>query len=183
MEKTMLLNCEDCQYFHAEACLCAVNPSYCKMTAALHLKLTPVELEYWANDLPSCPDWERSKDLELQAHSLTLTRAQWRELADAIASHQESASQGLADALPEDLRPAAPEASGEIRMREVESSNIAAIGYRGGVCQVDFLSGSRYRYFEVPDVIYHDFLDTDSKGRYLNEVFKIEFAFEYEQVW
>jgi KTSC domain len=72
---------------------------------------------------------------------------------------------------------------GEIAMIEVESSNIAAIGYRSGVCQVDFHSGSRYQYFEVPDVIYHDFLAADSKGRYLNEVFKIEFAFRYEQVW
>jgi KTSC domain len=177
----MLSNCAECQYFHPDAC--GVNPHYREKTAALCSKLSPAELKYWANDLSSCPDWERSKDLELQTHSLTLTRAQWRELADAIASHQESASQGLADALPEELRPAAPEDSGEIRMREVESSNIAAIGYRGGVCQVDFLSGSRYRYFEVPDVIYQDFLTADSKGRYLNEVFKIEFAFEYEQVY
>jgi KTSC domain len=173
----MLSDCAECQYFHTEACICVVNPSYRQMTAALHSKLSPSELEDWSNNLLSCPDWERSKDLELQTHSLTVTRAQWRDLVDAIAS------QGLAEALPEDLRPAAPEDSGEIRMREVVSSNIAAIGYRGGVCQVDFLSGSRYQYFEVPDEIYHDFLDADSKGRYLNEVFKIEFAFEYEQVY
>jgi hypothetical protein len=68
-------------------------------------------------------------------------------------------------------------------MHEVESCNIEAIGWSGGVCQVDFLSGSRYRYFEVPDVIYHDFLAADSKGRYLNEVFKAEYRFEYEQVY
>jgi hypothetical protein len=169
----MLSNCQDCKYFHAEAC--GVNPIYRDMTGALRYKLYAPELEYFASDLSSCPDWERSPALELLTHELTLTRAQWQVLAEAMAK------QGLAEALPEELRPT-PE-SDEIRMREVESSNIAAIGYRGGVCQVDFLRGSRYRYFEVPDVIYHDFLDSDSKGKYLNEVFKLEFAFEYEQIY
>jgi KTSC domain len=178
----MLSNCEECQYFHPEAC--GVNPIYREKTEPLRSKLTASELDYFASDLRCCPDWKRSPDLDLLTHELTLTREQWRVLAEAIASHPESASQGLADALPEELRPtAALEASGEIIMREVESSNIAAIGYRAGVCQVDFCNGSRYQYFEVPDVIYHDFQDAASKGRYLNEVFKLEFAFEYEQVY
>ena len=170
----MLSNCAECQYFHADAC--GVNPYYRKYTAALPLKLTTAEFEYFANDLSSCPDWERTRDLEPVTHSLTLTRAQWRDLAEVIAS------QGLVEALPEELRPPTPEANDEIAMIEVESSNIAAIGYRAGVCQVDFHSGSRYQYFDVPDMIYHNFLIADSKGRYLNEVFKIEFEFEYEQI-
>jgi KTSC domain len=174
----MLSNCLDCKYFHAEACACAVNPDYCKMTGALRSKMIPAELDYFTPDLSCCPDWERSPALDLLTHQLTLTRAQWRVLAEAI-THQ-----GLADALPDDLRPAAEsEASGEIRMCEVVSSNIAAIGYRDGVCQVDFLSGSRYRYFEVPEWVYQEFLEADSKGRYLNEAFKIDHAFEYEQIW
>ena len=170
----MLSDCAECQYFQAEAC--GVNPYYRKYTAALHLKLTTAEFEYFANDLPSCPDWERTRDLEPVTHSLTLTRAQWREVAAAIAS------QGLAEALPEELRPAEPEATDEIVMHPVESSNIAAIGYRAGVCQVDFLGGSRYQYFEVPEWVYRNFLESHSKGRYLNEVFKTEFTFEYEQI-
>ena len=170
----MLSNCAECQYFHADAC--GVNPYYRKYTAALPLKLTTAELEYFANDLPSCVDWERSTELEPVTHSLTLTRAQWREVAAAIASR------GLSEALPEELRPAEPETSDEIVMVEVESSNIAAIGWRARVCQVDFCNGSRYQYFDVPDVIYHNFLIADSKGRYLNEVFKIEFGFEYEKI-
>jgi KTSC domain len=98
-------------------------------------------------------------------------------LAEAIAH------QGLADALPEELRPTNElEASGEIAMIEVESSNIEAIGWSAGVCQVDFLSGSRYRYFEVPEWVYQDFLEAGSKGRFLNEVFKAEYDFEYEQI-
>jgi KTSC domain len=98
-------------------------------------------------------------------------------LAEAITR------QGLADALPEALRPTPPEASGEIAMHEVESSNIEAIGWSAGVCQVDFLSGSRYQYFEVSEWIYQDFLEAESKGRFLNEVFKAEYSFEYEQIY
>jgi hypothetical protein len=170
----MLSHCPSCKYFQTEGC--AVNASYHKMTGALRLKLTTPELGYFAPDLPYCSDWERSPALELLTHELTLTRAQWQVLAEAIAN------QGLADALPEALRPTTPEVSGEIVMHEVESSNIEAIGWRGGVCQVDFLSGSRYRYFEVPEWVFQDFLEAGSKGRFLNEVFKIDHAFEYEQI-
>ena len=171
----MLSDCAECQYFQAEAC--GVNPHYREKTAALHLKLTTAEFEYFANDLPSCPDWERTRDLEPVTHSLTLTRAQWRDLAEVIAS------QGLVEALPEELRPPTPEANDEIAMIEVESSNIAAIGWRAGVCQVDFHSGSRYQYFEVPGQVCRDFLEAPSKGRYLNEVFKGEYSFDYEQIY
>jgi hypothetical protein len=171
----MLSNCQDCKYFHAEAC--GVNPTYRDMTGALRSKLTASELDYFSSDLSCCPDWERSPALDLLTHELTLTRAQWQVLAEAIAS------QGLANALPQDLRPTAPEVSGEMVMHEVESSNIEAIGWSAGVCQVDFLSGSRYQYFEVPEWVYQDFLEAGSKGRFLNEVFKAEYRFEYEQVY
>ena len=170
----MLSNCQDCKYFHAEAC--GVNPIYREKTEALRYKLATPELEYFANDLHCCPDWERSPALELLTHELTLTRAQWRVLAQAMAQ------QGLAEALPEELRPTIPEDSGEIAMIEVESSNIAAIGWRAEVCQVDFLSGSRYQYLEVPEWVFQEFLEADSKGRFLNQVFKAEYEFEYEQI-
>jgi hypothetical protein len=123
----MLSHCPSCKYFQTEGC--AVNASYHKMTGALRSKLTTPELGYFAPDLPYCSDWERSPALDLLSHELTLTREQWRVLAEAIAS------QGLAEALPEDLRPnIEPEASGEIVMHEVESSNIEAMGWSAGVC-------------------------------------------------
>lgn len=171
----MLSNCQDCNYFHVEACACAVNPSYCKMTEALRSKLTTAELDYFANDLRCCPDWERSAKLEPLTFELTLSREMWQVLAEAMAH------QGLAEALPEDLRPA-PEVSGAIVMHEVESTNIAAIGWRAGVCQVDFCSGSRYKYSDVPEWVFQEFLEADSKGRFLNQVFKAEYSFEYEQI-
>jgi KTSC domain len=139
----MLSHCPSCNYFQTEAC--GVNPRYHEKIGALRTKLTASEPDYFSSDLSCCPDWERSPALDLLSHELTLTREQWRALAEAITN------QGLADALPEALRPTAPEASGEIVMIEVESSHIEAIGWSAGVCQVDFLSGSRYQYFEVPE--------------------------------
>ena len=72
----------------------------------------------------------------------------------------------------------------EIRMIPVDSSNIAAIGY-SAVCrvlQVDFLTGRRYRYNNVPSQVFDSFLAASSKGRYLNSVIKSEFGFDYQLV-
>ena len=72
----------------------------------------------------------------------------------------------------------------EIRMIGVNSSNIAAIGY-SAVCrvlQVDFLTGRRYRYLEVPSQVFDRFLAAPSKGRFLNSVIKSEFDFDYQLV-
>ena len=72
----------------------------------------------------------------------------------------------------------------EIRMIPVNSSNIAAIGY-SAVCrvlQVDFLTGRRYRYNNVPSQVFDGFLAASSKGRFLNSIIKSEFAFDYQLV-
>ena len=65
----------------------------------------------------------------------------------------------------------------EIRMIPVDSSNIAAIGY-SAVCrvlQVDFLTGRRYRYHDVPSQVFDGFLAASSKGRFLNNFIKPEY--------
>jgi hypothetical protein len=65
----------------------------------------------------------------------------------------------------------------EIRMIGVNSSNIAAIGY-SAVCrvlQVDFLTGRRYRYHDVPSQVFDGFLAASSKGRFLNNFIKPEY--------
>jgi len=56
----------------------------------------------------------------------------------------------------------------------VNSSNIAAIGHSAerSVLEVEFLSGSIYEYYDVPECIYHDLMNADSKGKYLNEFVK-----------
>ena len=61
-----------------------------------------------------------------------------------------------------------------IKMQNVASSNIKAIGYSAfaRVLQVDFLSGSRYRYLAVEPEIFKRFIDAQSKGQFLNREIK-----------
>ena len=62
----------------------------------------------------------------------------------------------------------------QINMLDVASSNIKAIGYSAfaRVLQVDFLSGSRYRYLAVEPEIFKRFIDAQSKGQFLNREIK-----------
>lgn len=56
-------------------------------------------------------------------------------------------------------------------MREVASTNVAAIGYDEAsktLC-VEFFGGSRYRYADVPASLYEDLCLAPSVGRYLRE--------------
>lgn len=72
----------------------------------------------------------------------------------------------------------------QIEMIPVVSSNIAAIGYSdsSSILQIDFLNGSRYRYFDVPTQVFSAFLASRSKGRYFNTIIKSDSAFNYLQV-
>ncbi len=57
----------------------------------------------------------------------------------------------------------------------VDSSSIAFLGYDPDRCQLDIAfreSGDVYRYFEVPAEEYSAFVSAESKGEYLNRVFK-----------
>jgi KTSC domain len=57
----------------------------------------------------------------------------------------------------------------------VNSSSIASIGYEAAMCELEIEfreSGDVYRYFNVPEEEYAAFLAADSKGTYLNQVFK-----------
>lgn len=71
----------------------------------------------------------------------------------------------------------------EITMIPVDSSTVAAVGYSDAdrTLQVDFTSGSRYRYFEVPSQRVTGFLEASSKGGYLNS--EIKGVYEYERVY
>lgn len=69
----------------------------------------------------------------------------------------------------------------EIDWVEVESSNIAAIGYDADEeddLYVRFNSGAEYVYHDVPEDVYNSFMDSDSKGKYLNEHIKGVYQFE-----
>jgi len=61
-----------------------------------------------------------------------------------------------------------------VTWESVESTNIDMIGYDEDNSQlhVKFRSGAEYVYNEVPPAVYQEFLDADSKGKFLNERIK-----------
>lgn len=53
----------------------------------------------------------------------------------------------------------------------VESSNIQSVGYDpdSSVLEVEFKkNGAVYQYYDVPQYEYEEFMNAESKGRYLN---------------
>ena len=57
----------------------------------------------------------------------------------------------------------------------VDSSSIASIGYEAPTRELELEfreSGDVYRYFDVPGEEYAAFMAAESKGTYLNQVFK-----------
>jgi hypothetical protein len=63
----------------------------------------------------------------------------------------------------------------EMRRNPVRSTSIASIGYlpKERELEIKFrASGDVYRYFDVPAEEYAAFMSAESKGTYLNQVFK-----------
>ena len=54
----------------------------------------------------------------------------------------------------------------KIEMVPVKSSNVIAVGYKGGNMYVEFASG-HYEYDNVPKEVYDGFLASESKGKYM----------------
>jgi KTSC domain len=64
----------------------------------------------------------------------------------------------------------------------VASSNIASVGYDPDTetLEVEFLNGSIYQYFNVPQNMYDKMMKDGSKGRFLNTYIKN--AYPYSRV-
>lgn len=64
----------------------------------------------------------------------------------------------------------------------VASSNIASVGYDEGsqTLEIEFLSGSIYQYYNVPQNIYDQLMQAGSKGQFLNTYIKN--AYPYSRV-
>lgn len=112
-----------------------------------------VELGSLGAQLQPCFDWERSPQLEPVALELTLTRRQWLQVGNALARA------GLLAAIAPQLEGVLPDQ--EVVMVAVVSTNITAIGFDGvnQVLLVDFHTGSRYRYAQVPQGVFEAFLE------------------------
>ena len=64
----------------------------------------------------------------------------------------------------------------------VASSNIASVGYDSATetLEVEFLNGSVYQYYNVPENMYNQLMKEDSKGRFLHCYIKN--AYPYSRV-
>lgn len=67
---------------------------------------------------------------------------------------------------------------GPMQMHPVRSSNVAAIGHDpdSQILTVQFHSGRSYRYANVSEEVFEQFLDAESKGRFFNEHIKDVYA-------
>ena len=56
----------------------------------------------------------------------------------------------------------------------VTSSNVASVGYDSNsmTLEVEFINGSVYHYFDVPEIQYLDLMGAPSVGTYLNQHIK-----------
>ena len=61
----------------------------------------------------------------------------------------------------------------------VASSNLASVGYNPETetLEVEFLNGSIYQYFNVPQYIYDQLMQEGSKGRFLHTYIKNFYPF------
>ena len=59
----------------------------------------------------------------------------------------------------------------------VESSNINSIGYENGELVVEFKGGSSYKYLDVPQEMFINMINSESKGKFLAENLKNKYEF------
>ena len=66
-----------------------------------------------------------------------------------------------------------------MKRTHVESSNIESIGYdsKSQTLEIEFLNGSLYQYFDVPETVFEKLMGADSHGRYLNSNIKGHYRF------
>jgi len=69
-----------------------------------------------------------------------------------------------------------------VRRERVSSSNIVSVGYDAPseTLEVEFMSGSVYQYYNVPQSIYDAFLAASSAGQFL--AYQIKNVFPYSRV-
>jgi hypothetical protein len=70
----------------------------------------------------------------------------------------------------------------EILRTRVKSSNIHSVGYdcEKSILQVEFSNGGVYEYYGVPEIIFKDFMNSVSKGKYANR--NIFYSYRYSRV-
>jgi hypothetical protein len=60
----------------------------------------------------------------------------------------------------------------------VSSSALRSVAYDGGTLEVEFVNGTVYRYFDVPDRVHALLMTAGSHGRFFNAHIRDEFRYE-----
>lgn len=61
---------------------------------------------------------------------------------------------------------------------QVDSSNVSTVAYEDGYLFVRFKGGTHYKYKDVPQGVFNNLLQAESKGKFLNAEIKGKFDFE-----
>ena len=64
----------------------------------------------------------------------------------------------------------------EIKFVEVQSSNVVSIGYENNNLYVNYKSDT-YKYENVDQSVYESLLNSESKGRFMNEYIKPKYTY------
>lgn len=61
----------------------------------------------------------------------------------------------------------------------VQSSNVLAIGYapEESILEVEFSNGAVYQYYNVPQYLHDDLMQSHSKGQFINTYIKNAYSF------
>lgn len=66
-----------------------------------------------------------------------------------------------------------------VTMRSMRSSSVKAAGYdeRKMILYIEFISGATYEYLDVPSYEYMNLINSDSPGRYVNNILTLEYKY------
>jgi hypothetical protein len=60
----------------------------------------------------------------------------------------------------------------------VSSSALRSVGYADGTLEVEFVTGTVYRYFDVPDWLHAQLMTASSHGQFFNAQIRDQFRYE-----
>ena len=64
----------------------------------------------------------------------------------------------------------------------VSSSNLASVGYEGGILEIEFKSGLVYQYSGVPASVYEALMSAPSRGKYFSANIRNNSSYPCHQV-
>ena len=70
-----------------------------------------------------------------------------------------------------------PDGPLNMRMEAIDSSAISAVGYEEQILRLAYRNGRVYDYLDVPQEEFRRFMESESRGEYVNKVIKPNYRF------